>query len=98
MSSFPQVVLCIATAGKSGVLMRAWLEGLIILVRQSPGILALSSLPDRNCLPRAGPQLADCDMVPLDSNAVRNNVDDRLSIPEIRQMELDSERHPQITP
>jgi hypothetical protein len=42
MSSFPQVVLCIATAGKSGVLMRAWLEGLIILLHQSPAILASS--------------------------------------------------------
>lgn len=78
--------------------MQAWLEGLIILVhrlywpRQS-----LSPLPDRNRLPHASPQLADWDVVPLDGNAVRSNVDDWVSILEIHEMELDVERHPQIT-
>jgi hypothetical protein len=35
-------------------------------------------------------------MVPLDSNAVRSNADDLAIDPEIHQMALDSERHPQI--
>src|SRR6266849_8507041 len=94
-------VLCIATAYNSGVPMRAWQAGLIILAHQSPAILAssiyndsISPLPDRN-RPRAGPELVGCDM-PLDSNTVQSNADDRLSILEIDQMELDLERDPQI--
>jgi hypothetical protein len=42
------------------------------------GLVYLSHLfPDRNRLPCTGPQLADYDMVPLDSNAVRSNAGDR---------------------
>ena len=36
-------------------------------------------------------------MVPLDRNAARSNATDRLSILESHQMELDFERHPQIS-
>jgi hypothetical protein len=44
MSSFPQIVLCIATAGKSGFPMRAWLQCLIILVTPVTGYTGLANL------------------------------------------------------
>lgn len=56
----------------------------------------LAPLPDRLRLPPEGAQLAVSDMVPLDSDAVRRNAADRISVLEIHKMELD--RDPRIPP
>lgn len=57
---------------------------------------SLAPLPDRLRLRPEGAQLAASDMVPLDSDAVRRNATDRISVLEVHKMGFD--RDPRIPP
>jgi len=93
----PQIVLCIATGCKLASSSSAYSscgEAVSHDSGQSSHGLrrpcqSLAPLPDRLRLRPEGAQLAVSDMVPLDSDAVRRNASDRISVLEIHKIEFE---------
>ena len=96
-----QIVLCIATGCKQACSSLSYSfcgeAGSHNSGQSSYGLhrhdQSLASLPDRLGLRPEGARLADSDMVPLNCDAVRRNVTDRISVLEISKMEFDRDAH-----